>query len=130
MRRRPGGADLPFEMSGRASSGESAAAEKDYSGTPLSRKLGAKPGSAVTVFFTTSRAELRERFLVLRNTIAASEGLWVAWPKKASKLETDLDFETVQRVGLEAGLVDNKSCAIDADWQALRFVYPVADRPK
>jgi hypothetical protein len=103
---------------------------KDYSGTPLSKKLGAKPGAAVTVFFTASRAELEERFLVLRNTIAASEGLWVAWPKKAAKLETDLDFETVQRVGLEAGLVDNKSCAIDEDWQALRFVYRLEDRPR
>jgi hypothetical protein len=84
----------------------------------------------VTVFFTTSRAELERRFPVLRTTIDPSEGLWVAWPKKASKLETDLDFETVQRVGLEAGLVDNKSCAIDEDWQALRFVYRLEDRPK
>lgn len=104
-------------------------ADKDYSGTPLSRKLGAKPGSVVTVFFTASRAELQERFLVLRNTIGPSEGLWVAWPKKASKLATDLDFETVQRVGLDAGLVDNKSCTIDEDWQALRFVYRLEDRP-
>ena len=103
---------------------------KDYSGTPLSKKLGAKPGSPVTVFFATSRAELADRFLVLRNTIRPSEGLWVAWPKKASKLETDLDFETVQRVGLDTGLVDNKSCAIDEDWQALRFVYRLEDRPK
>ena len=103
---------------------------KDYSGTPLSKKLGAKPGTAVTVFFATSRAELGERFLALRDTIAASEGLWVAWPKKASKLETDLDFETVQRVGLAAGLVDNKSCAVDDDWQAVRFVYRLEDRPK
>jgi hypothetical protein len=102
---------------------------KDYSGTPLSKKLGAKPGSGVTVFFTTSRVELEARFAALRDTIAAAEGLWVAWPKKASKLETDLDFETVQRVGLDAGLVDNKSCAIDEDWQALRFVYRLEDRP-
>jgi hypothetical protein len=106
------------------------AADKDYSATPLSRKLGARPGSAVTVFFTTSRAELQERFLVLRNTILPAEGLWVAWPKKASKLETDLTFETVQQVGLDAGLVDNKSCAIDDEWQALRFVYRLEDRPK
>jgi hypothetical protein len=101
---------------------------KEYSATPLSRKLGAKPGAAVTVLFTTSRSELEDRFLVLRDTIGSAEGLWVAWPKKASKLETDLDFETVQRVGLAAGLVDNKSCAIDEDWQALRFVYRLEDR--
>jgi hypothetical protein len=84
----------------------------------------------VTVFFTTSRADLESRFCALRDMIGAAEGLWVAWPKKASKLETDLDFETVQRVGLDAGLVDNKSCAIDEDWQALRFVYRLEDRPK
>jgi len=105
------------------------AGHKDYSATPLSKKLGAKPGSAVTAFFTASRAELEARFVALRDTIGAAEGLWVAWPKKASKLETDLDFETVQRVGLDAGLVDNKSCAIDDDWQALRFVYRLEDRP-
>ena len=105
------------------------AAHKDYSATPLSRKLGAKPGTGVTVFFTTSAAELGTRFARLRDTIAPADGLWVAWPKKASKLETDLDFETVQRIGLEAGLVDNKSCAIDEDWQALRFVYRLEDRP-
>jgi hypothetical protein len=49
-------------------------------------------------------------------------------PKKAAKLETDLDFETVQRIGLDAGLVDNKSASIDERWQALRFVYRLADR--
>jgi hypothetical protein len=106
------------------------APHKDYSGTPLSKKLGAKPGSGVTVFFTTSRGDLESRFEALRETIGVAEGLWIAWPKKASKLDTDLDFETVQRVGLGAGLVDNKSCAIDEDWQALRFVYRLQDRPK
>ena len=103
-------------------------AAKDYSGTPLSRTLGAKPGAGVVVFFTTSCAELERRFAALRDTLAAADGLWIAWPKKASRIETDLDFATVQRVGLDAGLVDNKSCAIDERWQALRFVYRVADR--
>jgi hypothetical protein len=95
----------------------------------LSRKLGAKPGAAVTVFFTTSLTELEARFGALRETLAPANGLWIAWPKKASRIETDLDFDAVQRVGLDAGLVDNKSCAIDANWQALRFVYRLADRP-
>ena len=116
-------------MTGRADPGKRSAAHKDYSGTPLSRKLGAKPGTGVTVFFSTRRSELEGRFAGLRDTIAPAEGLWVAWPKKASKLETDLDFESVQRIGLDAGLVDNKSCAIDDDWQALRFVYRLEDRP-
>ena len=102
--------------------------DRDYSGTPLSKKLGAKPGSEVVVFFTTRRAELLERLPRLKATLAPADGLWIAWPKKASKLETDLDFDAVQQAGLDAGLVDNKSCAIDEDWQALRFVYRIADR--
>jgi hypothetical protein len=103
--------------------------EKDYSATPLSQKLGAKPGSEVVVLFTTSRAELERRFAALRDTLAPADALWIAWPKKAAKIETDLDFDTVQGTGLAAGLVDNKSAAIDDAWQALRFVYRRADRP-
>jgi hypothetical protein len=105
-------------------------AERDYSATPLSHKLGAKPDVGVVVFFTTSRQELERRFASLKKTLASHDGLWVAWPRKASKIETDLTFETVQQTGLAAGLVDNKSCSIDADWQALRFVYRVEDRPR
>ncbi len=98
--------------------------------TPLSQKLGAKPGAEVVVFFTTRRDELERRFPALRDTLAPADGLWIAWPKKAAKLETDLDFESVQSIGLDAGLVDNKSCSIDERWQALRFVWRIADRPR
>ena len=101
---------------------------KDYSATPLSQKLGAKPGAGVVVFFTTSRETLERRFGGLKATLAPADGLWVAWPKKASKIETDLDFDAVQRIGLDAGLVDNKSAAIDDLWQAVRFVYRLEDR--
>jgi hypothetical protein len=104
--------------------------DKDYSATPLGRKLGAKPGVDVLVFFTTSRAELERRFPTLKKTLAPADGLWIAWPKKASQAETDLDFPTVQEIGLAAGLVDNKSAAIDGDWQAVRFVYRKEDRPR
>ena len=103
-------------------------ARTDDSATPLARKLGAKPGAEVVVFFTTRRAELERRLPRLKATLAPADGLWIAWPKKASRLETDLDFAAVQGVGLAAGLVDNKSCAIDEDWQALRFVYRLSDR--
>jgi hypothetical protein len=103
--------------------------ERNYSATPLGRKLGAKPGAGVVVFFTASADDLRRRFAALKDVLEPADGLWVAWPKKASNLDTDLDFETVQRIGLEAGLVDNKSAAIDGDWQAVRFVYRLADRP-
>ena len=103
-------------------------AGKDYSATPLSRKLGAKPGASVTVFFTTSRDELTRRFPELQATLAPADGLWIAWPKKSAAIETDLDFDAVQQIGLANRLVDNKSCSVDEDWQALRFVYRLADR--
>ena len=105
-------------------------ADKDYSATPLATKLGAKPCVEVLLFFTTSRAELQRRFAALKETLAPADGLWIAWPKKASKIETDLDFPAVQEIGLAAGLVDNKSAAIDGDWQAVRFVYRKKDRPR
>ena len=130
--------------------------------TPLTTKLGIKPGAEVAlvgspagfrealtpladgvrvhsrprgeldliVFFTTQRSELLRRFAKLTATLTPAGGLWIAWPKKTSSIETDLSFEVVQRVGLDAGLVDNKSCSIDQDWQALRFVFRQKDRPK
>ena len=103
-------------------------AHKDYSGTPLSQKLGAKAGTGVVVYFTTSRAELERRFEMLKDALDPSDGLWIAWPKKAAGIENDLTFDIVQQTGLAAGLVDNKSCAIDERWQALRFVYRLTDR--
>jgi hypothetical protein len=103
-------------------------ARKEYSASPLSAKLGAKPGTGVVVFFTTSRAELERRFAALRDTLDPADGLWIAWPKKVAKIESDLDFDSVQRIGLAAGLVDNKSCSIDARWQAVRFVRRLRDR--
>jgi len=103
-------------------------AEKDFSGTPLGKKLGAKPGTSVVVFFTASRDHLERRFASLREILDHADGLWIAYPKKASKLDSDLSFEAVQQVGLDNGLVDNKSCAIDEDWTAVRFVYRLEDR--
>ena len=101
---------------------------KDYSGTPLGQKLGAKPGAGVVVFFTTTRADLERRFELLKGTLDPADGLWIAWPKKAARIEGDLDFEAVQEIGLAHGLVDNKSCSVDDRWQALRFVYRLTDR--
>jgi hypothetical protein len=66
----------------------------------------------------------------LRETLDPADGLWIAWPKKAAGIESDLDFDAVQRIGLDAGLVDNKSCAIDERWQAVRFVRRIQDRPR
>jgi hypothetical protein len=102
----------------------------DSAATPLAKKLGAGPGAGVIVFFTTERADLERRFAALRDLLEPAEGLWVAWPKKAAKIDTDLAFAAVQEIGLAAGLVDNKSASVDASWQALRFVYRLADRPQ
>jgi hypothetical protein len=138
-----------------------ARAERDYSGTPLHRKLGIGAGAVVAfldapegfserlgalpdgvevrrqargaldvvVLFVTERSRLVARFGAAECALVPDGGLWVAWPKRRSGVATDLDFAGVQRVGLDAGLVDNKSCAIDETWQALRFVVRRADRP-
>jgi len=102
--------------------------DKDYSATPLGKKLGAKPGIGVVIMFTTSRSELERRFEALKATLAPADGLWIAWPKRSVGIENDLSFEAVQEIGLAAGLVDNKSASIDESWQALRFVYRLSDR--
>jgi hypothetical protein len=126
---------------------------RDYSPTPLPKKLGIQEGSRVAlrkapegladrlgvvprqsgeldvaVLFATRQGELTRAFAPLVRRLAPAGGLWVAWPKKASGLETDLTFDAVQKTGLDAGLVDNKSCAIDETWQALRFVIRLRDR--
>lgn len=136
-------------------------AERDYSGTPLPRKLGIKEGSVVAfvgepanfratlgrlppdtevrsrvrgpldviVYFTTRASELRRRFGPLAKSLAPSGGLWVAYPKKVSGVTTELSFQEVQSTGLDAGLVDNKGCAIDDVWTAVRFVVRREERP-
>jgi hypothetical protein len=81
-----------------------------------------KPPVDVIVFFTTSRAELTRRFDRLSRALDPAGGLWVAWPKGSSPIETDLSQTSVMEIGLAGSLVDNKVCAIDEDWSALRFV--------
>jgi hypothetical protein len=82
----------------------------------------------VIILFTTAGQDLNGRFAELSEMLTPAGGLWVAWPKKSSRIGNDLSFETVQETGLAAGLVDNKSCAIDQDWQGVRFVYRKKDR--
>jgi len=136
------------------------AAHRDYSDTPLPRKLGIREGSRVllvgapagfdlgalpagveirtrargpldvAVLFVTRRAHLERRFVGLAGALEPAGRLWVAWPKKASGLQTDVTFEVVQRTGLSAGLVDNKSASIDAAFQGLQFVHRLKDRPR
>jgi hypothetical protein len=63
-----------------------------------------------------------------RGALDQAGGLWIAWPKRASGVATDLGDGLVRELGLAAGLVDNKVCAIDSTWSGLRFVYRLADR--
>ncbi len=76
----------------------------------------------VFVLFCRSGSELSEALRPIAGRLAPAGGLWVAWPKKASGLQTDLDFAAVQRAGLDLGLVDNKVCAVDEVFSGLRFV--------
>lgn len=86
-----------------------------------------KPLDIVLLFVLTERALLRD-FHKLAKKLASNGMIWVAWPKKSSGVATDLSFERVQRIGLEAGLVDVKICAIDDVWSGLKFVIRVKDR--
>jgi hypothetical protein len=136
-----------------------AGGHKDYSGTPLPKKLGIVEGSRVLVsgapkpfslpplptgvelverarspldvvlLFVTTRSELSKRFAAAARALAPAGRLWVAWPKKASGIATDLTFGVVQGHGLGAGLVDNKSGSIDERYQGLQFVHRIKDRP-
>ncbi len=72
----------------------------------------------VIVFFTTVAAEAKREIPKLKKRLAPGGGLWVAWPKKTSGVDTDVTFEIVQPAGLKTGLVDNKVCAIDCDLDA------------
>ena len=133
-----------------------------YSGTPLPKKLGIKPGHRVALLdapsglrdaiapsteaveivdtvrdepldvillFVTSVRAIAQRFASAATALRPAGGLWVCWPKKASGVITDLTEDVIRGVGLAAGLVDNKVCAVDATWSGLRFVYRLKDRP-
>ncbi|MGE5047397.1 MAG: DUF3052 domain-containing protein [Deltaproteobacteria bacterium] len=124
-----------------------------YSGTPLPRKLGIKDDSRVRlvgepdgfaralgvlprrrgeadviVLFARDARELSRSFPAARKALRQDGGLWLAWPKKASGVSTDLTEALVRGFGLSQGLVDNKVCAIDDTWSGLRFVVRLADR--
>jgi hypothetical protein len=126
-----------------------------YSGTPLGKKLGIKPGSRVYLHgmppsvrkelagdlaaaqvlkslgaevdfihaFVSSQKELSKLLAGWKKALAKSGMLWISWPKKTSKIESDLTGDLVRESGLEAGLVDIKVCAVDEDWSGHKFVY-------
>ncbi|MEO7943548.1 MAG: DUF3052 domain-containing protein [Marmoricola sp.] len=124
-----------------------------YSSTPLERKLGVKPEHVVfldgapetfdldapttrrlprhldiSLTFHTSAAKLSRRMPQLIERTSQAGMIWVCWPKKAAKVETDIDENDVRQIGLKAGLVDVKVCAINEVWSGLKFVRRLADR--
>ena len=78
--------------------------------------------------FHASRDELAERMPGLRERMEKAAGLWIAWPKRASKMQTDLTEDVVRELALANTLVDNKVCAIDETWSGLRLVIRLRDR--
>lgn len=123
-----------------------------YSGTPLAKKLSLKPGLAAWFHampdsvrdeigdaglnerselaagidaahvFTASRAELEGLLARLRTAIAPNGFAWVSWPKKASKVPTDIAEDTIREVALPLGFVDVKVCAVDQTWSGLKLM--------
>ena len=83
----------------------------------------------VIVSFHTKRSHLEGRVSALLDALAVDGGLWIAWPKKASKVPTDITEDTVREVFLPLDLVDNKVCAIDETWSGLRVVWRKERRP-
>jgi hypothetical protein len=127
-----------------------------YSGKPLTEKLGVRPGLTVyvdggpphtaelldgapftsrlprqadlTLLFATSRSRVQKRLPVVVGRTVTDGMVWVCWPKKASKVPTDLDDGVVRELGLAAGLVDVKVAAVDETWSGLKFVRRLRDR--
>jgi hypothetical protein len=90
---------------------------------------GAAKDLDLALLFVTALDDLTDRFPKVAARLTANGMLWVAWPKKASGVPTDVNENVVRDVGLAAGLVDVKVCAIDETWSGLKFVYRLKDRP-
>ena len=137
-----------------------------YSGTPLPKKLGMKPGQTVAFIalpddlaglavaepfadvdrtasaaelgpaeahdlilaFHTRASELQASLGCLKAAIKPAGMIWIAWPKKAAKVDTDITEDVIRKFALPGGLVDVKVCAISEVWSGLKLVIPVADR--
>jgi hypothetical protein len=83
----------------------------------------------VIVLFADNKAALQKQLPAQVKRLHPAGGLWLAWPKQASGVVTDLTESVVRQSGLDTGLVDNKICAVDETWSGLRFVVRLKDRP-
>jgi hypothetical protein len=83
----------------------------------------------VALLFVTERADLERRFPEVATRLQRAGSLWVAWPKKSSKVPTDLTEDVLREVVLPLGWVDNKVCAVTEVWSGLRFVLRLENRP-
>ncbi|HEX2787711.1 MAG TPA: DUF3052 domain-containing protein [Ignavibacteria bacterium] len=128
-----------------------------YSGTPLAKKFGIKPGFNIEIinapehyfelftdmpetisdskskkdfihFFTKEIKELEKNIPKLRKQIVPNGIIWISWPKKSSKVPTDVTEDIIRNIALKNGLVDIKVCAVDDIWSGLKLVIPVKDR--
>lgn len=131
-----------------------------YSGTPLPKKLGIKPGFRVCLLntppevraelkptladceiardlkkpadfvmaFTKSSEDLADKFEQVTQSLTPAGSFWVSWPKKTSGVPTDVNENVVREIGLAAGLVDVKVCAVTEVWSGLKFVRRLKDR--
>jgi hypothetical protein len=97
-------------------------------GVDVRRRLGGHPFDVIVAFFDRRNA-FERRLPALAGALDPAGGLWIAWPKRASGVPTDVTENVVRDLGLDAGLVDNKVCAVDQVWSGLRLVYRVRDRP-
>ncbi|MGN6820733.1 MAG: hypothetical protein ACTHJR_18915 [Sphingomonas sp.] len=101
---------------------ESVRAEIDPAAIGLILVDTPEPGIEAAHIFVTERVELERLIDELRASIAPAGQIWVSWPKKASKMPTDITEDSIREVALPTGLVDIKVCAIDAIWSGLKLV--------
>lgn len=87
-------------------------------------------GLDLVLLLVKRETDLAKSFVNLAAKLQPAGMLWVAWPKKSSGVATDLTFTNVQSIGLAAGLVDTKICAVDETWSGLKFVFRLKDRPR
>jgi len=99
-------------------------------GVRVSKTLGGNQSHDVIVYFVTEKARLKSALPGLIRALEESGGIWVAWPKKASGVTTDISEDRVRELALPKGLVDNKVCAIDETWSGLRCVIRLENRSK